>query len=106
MEICHTQGDVFDDVEGPLVGEFLVLFVEVVEETAVWKELGYHSVLVIVDAHSHIENDWGMEESADELHLLDEVANVSIPQSFLFDVSLNELMFTLTATYCPNHFAR
>jgi hypothetical protein len=59
--------------------EFLVLFVELVEEAAIIEVLGHEDELVGSDADSHVKDDVGVLEVADDHQLLHEVLLVLVP---------------------------
>jgi hypothetical protein len=78
VEVDHP----FDDLVGDLylfdLGELLVLFVELVEEAAVFEVLGDEDELVGRDADAHVEHDVGVLQVADDHHLLHEVLFVVV----------------------------
>ena len=61
----------------------------VIEQTAPWQELSHHVVLIVVNAHSHIQNDAGMQEFVDDLHLFNKVSDMLVPEPFFLDVLLD-----------------
>jgi hypothetical protein len=89
MEIRHAQGDILQNVENLFFTEKPVSFVEVVEKTAFIHELCNHAVLVVVNTHSHVKDDARVEKFVDDLHLFDEVTDMSVPEALLLQVFLD-----------------
>lgn len=71
---------------------------EIIEETASRKELSYHGIFVIIDAHSHVKHYAGMVEAIDDLNFLDKMANMPIPKALLFQVLFNSYLLSQPAS--------
>ena len=108
MQICHSQGNILDDVEYLIIAkvQLVCVLVKVIEEAAVSKELSHHGILVVLDAHPHVEDDRRMQQFVDKLNLLNKMPNVPVPEPFFFDVFLHRCTITLTATSWPSHLPK
>ena len=78
VEVDHALDDIEQDFVLLGGGEFLLLFVELVEQRAIFQVFGDEGVLVGGDAHAHVEHDVGVFEVADDLQLLHEVLLVAV----------------------------
>jgi hypothetical protein len=83
MKIGHSQRYIFAKTDQQLLVELLLLFVKVVEEAASRKELSYHGILVIIDAHSHVKHYTRMVKAINYLNFLNKMANMPIPKALL-----------------------
>lgn len=66
--------------------KLLLLFMKVIKETASRQKLGYHGILIIIDAHSHVKHYARMVKAINNLHFLNKMTNVPIPKPLLFQV--------------------
>lgn len=106
VEVRHPQCDIFDDVEDPLLAQLLVLLVQVVKKASVRQELSHHLVLVVMDAHPHVQHDRRVQQPIDQLHLFNKVTDMPVLQPFFLHVSLSYKNPTFIATSWPSHWPR
>ena len=78
VEVDHALDDIEQDLFLLFLREFLLLFVQLVEQRTIFKVFCDEGVLVGGDAHPHVEHNIGVFEVADDLQLLHEVLLVSV----------------------------
>jgi hypothetical protein len=86
MEVSHSQRNVFDKTDQEFFRQLFLLFVQTVKETASTKELCDQSILIVIDAHAHIEHNARVMKLADDLNFFDKVRNVLVSESSFFEV--------------------
>lgn len=96
VEVDHALDDIEEDFVLFCGGEFLLLFVELVEQGAVFQVFSDEGVLVGGDAHAHVEHDVGMFEVADDLQLLHEVLLVAVLARLQVVLYCDRLPYVLT----------
>ncbi len=59
---------------------------QIVKKTTAWQELSDHIVLIVIDAHAHIQHNTGMQQFVDYLHLLNKVPYMLVSEPLFFYV--------------------
>lgn len=71
---------------------------KIIEKTTSRKELCYHCVLVVIDAHTHIEHNARMMQFIYNLDLLNEMSNMFVTKTSLFYVFFNSHLLAIEFT--------
>lgn len=67
MQVNHTFDDIINNLKDFVLCELFLLFVKLIEKTAVLQILRNELVLVSCNANTHVQNDVGMLQTTQNL---------------------------------------
>lgn len=89
MQVYHTKHYVLSDLQHLLMAQFVMVLMQLIEQTAHLQEFCYQTIPIDLNAHTHIQHDVRMPQIVQYLDFLKEILETTTMYFTSFEVGFN-----------------